>query len=86
MAACALLLAAACSNPPLIRPSLKDAPTHERYARALEEFGLDNVALGRDWLAASARALAAPRPATPPFEETGYIAPETPVAIAYRLE
>ena len=80
------VLSAGCSNPPLIRPSLKDAPTHERYSRALEEFGLDNVALGRDWLAAAARALAEPRPATLPFEETGYIAADKPVAIAYRFE
>ena len=81
-----VVLSGGCSNPPLIRPSLKDAPTHERYSRALEEFGLDNVALGRDWLAAAARALAEPRPATLPFEETGYIAADKPVAIAYRFD
>jgi murein DD-endopeptidase MepM/ murein hydrolase activator NlpD len=79
-------LAGGCANPPLIRPSLKDAPTHERYSRALAEFGLDNVALGRDWLAASARALSEPRAATLPFEETGYIPADKPAAIAYRLE
>jgi murein DD-endopeptidase MepM/ murein hydrolase activator NlpD len=81
-----VVLGAACANPPLIRPSLKDAPTHERYSRALEEFGLDNVALGRDWLAAAARALAEPRPATLPFEETGYLAAGTPGAVGYRLD
>ena len=81
-----VVLSGGCSNPPLIRPSLKDAPTHERYSRALEEFGLDNVALGRDWLAAAARALAEPRPATLPFEETGYIAADKPVAVAYRVD
>ena len=81
-----IILSGGCSNPPLIRPSLKDAPTHERYSRALEEFGLDNVALGRDWLAAAARALAEPRPATLPFEETGHIAADKPVAVAYRLD
>lgn len=86
VSALTLLSASACANPPLIRPSLKDAPTHERYAEALEDFGLDSVALGRDWLAAAAQALAAPRPATLPFTETGYLASDKPAAVAYRLE
>ena len=78
--------AASCGMPAPLRPSLQDAPTHDRYTRALEEFGLDKVALGRDWLAAAARALEQPRPAPLPFSETGYFPPERPDAAAYRLE
>jgi len=75
-----------CSAPEPPRPSLQDTPTHERYAAALGEFGLDRVALGRDWLDAAARALEKPLPASLPFSETGYLAPDRPSAIAYRLE
>ena len=83
-----LLVGAAvnCSNGPLIRPSLKDAPTHERYSEALEDFGLTGVALGRDWLQAAARALETPVPASSPFAEAGYFGRERPAAVAYSLE
>lgn len=75
-----------CSVPAPLRPSLKDAPTHERYTRALEEFGLDNVALGRDWLAAASQALEQPRTTSLPFSETGYFPADRPSAAAWRLD
>jgi len=79
-------IAAACAAPEPPRPSLQDTPTHERYAAALSEFGLDRVALGRDWLEAAARALDQPLPASLPFSETGYLPADRPSAVAYRLE
>jgi murein DD-endopeptidase MepM/ murein hydrolase activator NlpD/SH3-like domain-containing protein len=48
--------------------------------------GLAETALGRDWLAASARALLEPVPSATPFEETGYFPPAVPSATAYRLD
>jgi murein DD-endopeptidase MepM/ murein hydrolase activator NlpD len=76
----------ACGIPEGLRPSLKDAPTHERYTAALSEFGLDQVALGQDWLAAASLALTQPLVASTPFAEKGYLPPERPTAVGYRLE
>jgi murein DD-endopeptidase MepM/ murein hydrolase activator NlpD len=84
-AALALALAG-CSAPPPPRPSLQDAPTHERYTAALSEFGLDRVALGQDWLAAAAQALSQPLVAATPFAEEGHLSPERPTAVGYRLD
>lgn len=77
---------AACSTPAPPRPSLQDAPTHERYTAALSEFGLDRVALGQDWLAAAAAAIAQPVPANTPFAEKGHLSAERPVAVGYSIE
>ena len=76
----------ACSAPPPPRPSLQDAPTHERYTAALSEFGLDRVALGQDWLAAAALALSQPLATTTPFAEEGHLSPERPTAVGYRID
>jgi murein DD-endopeptidase MepM/ murein hydrolase activator NlpD len=74
------LVVAGCGGPEAPRPSLQDAPTHERYTSALSEFGLDNVALGRDWLAEAGRAIAEPLPAKAPFVESGFFPGDRPTA------
>jgi murein DD-endopeptidase MepM/ murein hydrolase activator NlpD len=66
-------------NPP-------DAPTRAEYERSLEEFGLTRAGLGRDWMAAADRALASPVATSLPFRETGYLAPDSPNAVAYRFD
>lgn len=76
----------ACGVPQALRPSLRDAPTHERYTAALSEFGLDRVALGQDWLAAASLALTQPLIAGTPFAEKGHLPPERPTAVGYRLD
>jgi murein DD-endopeptidase MepM/ murein hydrolase activator NlpD len=81
-----VLTTVACGTPLAPRPSLKDAPTHERYTAALSEFGLDNVALGRDWLAAASLALTQPIAASTPFAETGHLTAERPIAVGYRID
>jgi murein DD-endopeptidase MepM/ murein hydrolase activator NlpD len=86
LAVAAIATSACAAAPEAPRPSLQDTPTHERYAAALTEFGLDRVALGRDWLHAAQRALAQPRSATMPFAETGYLAADRPSAVAFRLD
>ncbi len=80
------LVLTACGAPEPPRPSLQDAPTHERYTAALSEFGLDKVALGQDWLAAAGRALSEPFEAKTPFSESGFFPGDRPTAVGYRLE
>lgn len=63
----------------------RPASPHERYAEALRETGLADAALGRDWLAAAERALAAPLAATLPYREEGYFSPTEPAAFALRV-
>jgi murein DD-endopeptidase MepM/ murein hydrolase activator NlpD len=81
-----LLAAASCRQADLPRPALTEAPTHARYAAALAEFGLDQTALGQDWLRAADAALAGPLATGLPFRESGYLAPEAPTAIGYQFE
>src|SRR5690606_28820382 len=57
----------------------------ETYEHALDVSGLTETALGRDWLAAAVRALAEPQPIRTPYLETGYLPPEQPTAIGYRV-
>jgi murein DD-endopeptidase MepM/ murein hydrolase activator NlpD len=81
------LLAGACGDAAdPIRRSLSADTTHAEYAEALTEIGFDQVALGRDWLAAATRALEQPVAIALPFSETGYLAPEEPDAAAYRFD
>ena len=57
----------------------------ERYERKLERAGLLATALGREWAITGASALVqAPRYATP-LAESGYLAPERPSAIGFRV-
>ena len=59
---------------------------HERYAAALRDTALDQTALARDWLTASATALSKPMIVTLPMRESGYFAADTPTATAYQFE
>ena len=82
-----LVALAACRSAPTPGgPDAVDAPTHEEYADALADFGLDEVALGRDWLAAAARALEQPIAVTLPFTETGHLSAQRAAAVAYRFD
>ena len=58
---------------------------HEQYARTLERAELDATAMGRDWIAAAARALQQPRDATAPFVADGAFAAASPAALAWRF-
>ena len=82
----AALLATGCGAVEQARDWFTDAITpHERYAASLLAAGLDGTALSRDWLAASRVALEAPVAITPPHGEEGWIAPERPTALAFRI-
>jgi peptidoglycan LD-endopeptidase LytH len=79
-----LFTPACASNGPLsglVRPS----SPYERYAAGLSAAGLDEAALGRDWIRAGDRALAGAMTAELPFRETGYFPADQPSATAYRL-
>src|SRR4051812_38499195 len=62
------------------------ASPHERYAESLRQAGLAAAALGRDWLAAAARATAAPLVPPVPDPEGGYFRPTEPTAVGLRVQ
>ncbi|GAB2942637.1 hypothetical protein GCM10027048_04080 [Hymenobacter coalescens] len=57
---------------------------HEAYARKLRQSGLDQTALGRDWLLAADRALRDSLVVRLPFRETGLFRAEQAFAASYR--
>jgi murein DD-endopeptidase MepM/ murein hydrolase activator NlpD len=80
------VLLAACAPSTVLRPLLAPPFPHDEYARSLRQAGLDQTALGRDWLAAAEHALTTPLSVTLPYRETGYFAPDEPGAVAYRFQ
>jgi murein DD-endopeptidase MepM/ murein hydrolase activator NlpD len=68
-----------------LRQQLESRPPREAYVRALGDAGLDRSAVGRDWIAAGERALAAPAAATLPLREEGAFTPTDPAAVAWRI-
>ncbi|MDH5589086.1 MAG: M23 family metallopeptidase [Gemmatimonadota bacterium] len=85
----ALLLAAGtggCEQAEQVRDRFRDATPHERYARGLFEAGLTETALGRAWIGEATISLDAVVPIPLPFHEVNLLSPETPEAVAYRLE
>jgi murein DD-endopeptidase MepM/ murein hydrolase activator NlpD len=64
-----------------VRPS----SAYERYAESLRDAGLDESALGRDWLAAGDAILANATPVDLPLRETGYLPADDPAARAWRF-
>ncbi|MGD8700643.1 MAG: hypothetical protein PVJ43_15205, partial [Gemmatimonadales bacterium] len=74
----------ACSKESL-REILHHYTPHERYEQVLLAAGLDQTALGRDWISAAAAALDAPVSISAPYREESYLDPREAVAIAYRI-
>ncbi|MBC7561840.1 MAG: M23 family metallopeptidase [Gemmatimonadaceae bacterium] len=88
MPAClALLFTLASCGPSGSLRTLGIAPKtgHERYARSLRDAGLDNAALGREWLAAADSALRAPYQLALPARELGVYSRSEARAGAYRI-
>ena len=77
-------LSAACAGAE-IRMGDLDGTAHETYAARLREAGLHTTALGRDWLDASARALAAATDVSLPHHELRYLDPQAASAVAFRV-
>ena len=81
----ALLALAGCEEAEQLQDRFRDLTPYEAYQESLMEVGLAETALGRDWLAAGRRAVDGAAPVPLPFEEEGFIAPEEPGAMAYRV-
>ena len=80
-----LLLTAACGGTDVPRLFERSTP-HEAYAQKLQEAGLADTALARDWLAAAERALTEPKTASLPLTNEVTHAPAAPQAYGYRLQ
>jgi len=85
-AALVVLAIGACGENSPLGELFKSESPYEEYLGTLRSAGLDQTALGRDWVRAGDQALARPVSARLPFRETGYCSPETPSAVAYRFE
>ena len=64
------------------RPSI----AHEAYRLSLEQAGLSETALGKDWITASKNALRRPVEIALPFKEAFYIDTTSVFALAYKFE
>ncbi|SHK47484.1 M23 family metallopeptidase [Hymenobacter psychrotolerans] len=80
------LLLTACGKQQTLQGIFQKSTPHEAYARQLRQTGLDQTALGRDWLAAADQALRDSLLVTLPFEETGYFAAERAAAASFRYQ
>jgi murein DD-endopeptidase MepM/ murein hydrolase activator NlpD len=70
---------------PEIRDRISPPSPHEVYGRRLDDAGLTDAALGRQWIGAARRSLATAPVVEAPFEEVGYLDPSRPEAVAYRF-
>jgi murein DD-endopeptidase MepM/ murein hydrolase activator NlpD len=75
----------ACEEIEQVQDRFRDLTPHEAYLASLAVAGLDETALGRDWVAASRVALDDAVSVPLPFQEEGFITPEDPGAMAYRV-
>lgn len=69
--------------PPL--PHAAPQTAHAAYVKSLEQSGLADTALGRQWLEVAARVVDAPVTMRLPFERSALHTPQRPTAFAYRL-
>jgi len=74
-----------CEEIEQVQDRFRDMTPHEAYQASLSDAGLTTTALGRDWLLAAHQAVQDPVEISLPFQEEGFITPEQPSAVAYRL-
>jgi len=58
---------------------------HEQYADKLEDKNLDNTPEGREWIAASKKALEDPQNIELPYRQAGYFQPDKPRSLGLRF-
>jgi len=80
-----LLVVLSACDPESIQDFFTSYTPHERYERRLQESGLDQTALGRDWIAAASGALEEAVPVTTPYLEESYLDSREAAASAYRI-
>ena len=79
------LLLAGCEEAEQVLDHYRDLTPHEAYLESLRTAGLAETALGRDWTRAAEAALTASQAVALPFQEEGYLPPEEPTAVGYRI-
>lgn len=77
---------AACDPVEDVRRLFDGATPRESYVRRLESAGLASSAAVRDWVAAGEAALTNAPLVDLPYEESGYLAPTEPLAVAVRFD
>jgi peptidoglycan LD-endopeptidase LytH len=85
LALTALAVLAACEEVEQVQDRFRESTPHEEYRASLADAGLDETALGRDWVLAGRTSVEAAAPVSLPFREEGFITAEEPGAMAYRL-
>lgn len=81
-----LLLVLITCQPEKVPKPYQPTHAHDAYHHSLAAANLAETALGRDWIAASNKALNAPVPISTPFEEVFYVDPAQAFAVGYRFE
>ena len=81
-----VLVTAACGPIRSFRDDLLRTPPYERYVGSLHDAGIDRTPLGAAWIAAGERALHAPRAIAIPNRSGERFQPDSPSAVAYRVE
>ena len=79
------LAGAGCEVVEEVEDRFRDQTPHEAYRASLEAAGLTGTALARSWIEAGHRSLEEAVEVTLPFSEAGFITPEDPDAVAYRV-
>ena len=81
----ALISISGCGTLEDVALSFRDLTPHEAYAEGLRAAGLSETALSVAWLAAAEVALTDAPDVSLPFQEEGYLFPDTPEARSYRV-
>ncbi|SDX57396.1 peptidoglycan DD-metalloendopeptidase family protein [Hymenobacter psychrophilus] len=79
-----LALLSACSQTQTLRGLFQQTTPHETYARRLQQAGLAETALGRDWLRAADQALRDSLTVQLPYQESGFFPADRAVALGLR--
>ncbi|MDQ3534773.1 MAG: M23 family metallopeptidase [Bacteroidota bacterium] len=81
-----ILFLAGCGGAPGIKRVLKKQTPYEKYVQGLRDSGLEQSALGREWIRAGETAWDDSLYIPLPFSETGYFKAEKPSAAGYRFK
>jgi len=81
----AVFVLGACEEVEQVQDRFRDMTPHEAYLTSLEDAGLTETALGKDWVRAARESVDGATVVSLPFQEEGFITPEDPGATAYRV-
>ena len=81
----ALTYVAACEEVEQVQDRFREHTPHEEYRASLADAGLDQSALGRDWVLAGRQSIEDAAVVSLPFQEEGFITAAEPGAMAYRV-